>query len=222
MEVCPSMPLPTIVSLVSTINRLSFFYKYFQIDIGDGIFVSNRTVQISDIIKHCQEFKNLSSLTFDFHLMVKDYVSDIEKINQLERLVKIKNVFIHFGAVDDFSHELDKLSSIPIGLTLNPEDQVSDLADKMNLDKIPCLQIMSVVPGVQGNPFIEKTLIKIEQLRHLGYRNKIYLDGAVNNKTMPIINSLRYKPDVVCPGSFLVKSPDNDLKNRVDYLLKFK
>jgi pentose-5-phosphate-3-epimerase len=42
------------------------------------------------------------------------------------------------------------------------------------------------------------------------------LDGAVNDKTLPIINDLKYKPDVVCPGSFLTKA--KDLKKNVKYL----
>jgi pentose-5-phosphate-3-epimerase len=77
---------------------------------------------------------------------------------------------------------------------------------------------MSVTPGVQGNPFFPETLVKIEQLRLLGYRNKIFLDGAVNDKTLLIINKLKYKPDVICPGSFLTKA--KDLEKNVEYLNK--
>jgi pentose-5-phosphate-3-epimerase len=77
---------------------------------------------------------------------------------------------------------------------------------------------MSVVPGVQGNPFLPNTLKKIEQLRVLGYRNKIFLDGAVNDKTIPFINKQKFKPDVVCPGSFLTKA--KDLEKNVKYLDK--
>ena len=79
---------------------------------------------------------------------------------------------------------------------------------------------MSVTPGVQGNPFLPKTLNKIEQLRDLGYRKKIFLDGAVNDKTIPIINKLKYKPDVICPGSFLTKA--KDLEKNVKYLENYK
>jgi len=218
MQICPSMPLPTMVALAANINKLSPFYSYFQIDIGDGIFVSNRTVQINDIIKNYDQFHKYQALIFDFHLMVSDFEKDIFKLNQLKKLINIKNIFIHFSAIKNFKLKIENLSSLPIGLTLNPEDQVDDLVNRYNLKQIQVMQIMSVVPGVQGNPFLPDTLKKIEQLRLLGYKNKIFLDGAVNDKTLPIINRLKYKPDVICPGSYLTKA--KDLKKNVNYLNK--
>ena len=90
MQICPSMPLPTMEALVANINKLSPFYKYFQIDIGDGIFVSNRTVQIDDIIKTIKQINKVNSLIFDFHLMVSDFESDIKKLNELKKFINIK------------------------------------------------------------------------------------------------------------------------------------
>jgi pentose-5-phosphate-3-epimerase len=219
MQICPSMPEPTMDSLAATINRLSPFYNYFQIDIGDGIYVNNRTVQIEEIIKNLNKFNKLDTLHFDFHLMVKDYISDINKLNELKKFINIKNIFIHLSAIENFKLKISNLSSLPIGLTLNPQDQVDDLARHYNLNNIPTIQIMSVIPGVQGNPFLPDTLKKIEQIRVLGYRNEIFLDGAVNDKTLPFINEQKFKPDVVCPGSFLTKA--KDIKKNVEYLKNY-
>lgn len=212
------MPEPSMDALVTTINRLSPFYNYFQIDIGDGIYVNNHTVQIDEITKKFNQFNNYQSLSFDFHLMVSDFKKDIDKLNQLNKQINIKNIFIHYSAIKDFTKNISELSPLPIGLTLNPQDQVDDLVSHYNLNYIPLIQIMSVVPGVQGNPFLPNTLKKIEQLRVLGYRNKIFLDGAVNDKTIPFINKQKFKPDVVCPGSFLTKA--KDLEKNVKYLDK--
>ena len=220
MQICPSMPEPTMDALAATINRLSPFYNYFQIDIGDGIFVNNRTVQIDDISKNYKQFNKYQSLVFDFHLMVSDFEKDILKLNQLKKLINIRNIFIHFSAIKNFKLIISNLSPLPIGLTLNPQDQISDLTSQYNLNIIPCIQIMSVIPGVQGNPFLPDMLKKIEQLRVLGYRNNIFLDGAVNDKTLPFINKQKYKPDVICPGSFLTKA--KDLEKNVKYLEEFK
>jgi len=217
MQICPSILEKDIKGLISQINKLSPYFSRFQIDIADEIFVPNKTVQIEEIKdslnKDCL-YKD--SLLFDFHLMVYDFEKDIIKLNQLKKLIKIKNIFIHYSAIKDFTMKISKLSSIPIGLTLNPEDQVDDLTNHYGLKQIPLIQIMSVIPGVQGNPFLPNTLKKIELLRLLGYRNKIFLDGAVNDKTLPIINKLKYKPDVICPGSFLTKA--KNLEERVQYL----
>ncbi len=216
MQICPSILEPTTDGLFFQINKLSLYIKYFQIDIADGIFVPNKTVQIEDIIKNYNQFNNYQSLSFDFHLMVAGFEKDIIKINQLNKLINIKNIFIHYSAIKNFKMKISNLSSIPIGLTLNPEDQITDLIKHYPLNSITTIQIMSVIPGVQGNPFLPDMLNKIEQLRVLGYRNKIFLDGAVNDKTLPIINKLKYKPDVICPGSFLTKA--KDLEKNVKYL----
>ncbi len=219
MQICPSMPEPTMDALAATINRLSPFYNYFQIDIGDGIFVSNRTVQIDDIAKNYKQINNYQSLVFDFHLMVSDFKTDISKLNNLQKIINIQNIFIHFSAIGNWKLSgIRNLSPFPIGLTLNPEDQVDDLTNHYGLKQIPLIQIMSVIPGVQGNPFLPDTLKKIEQLRVLGYKSNIFLDGAVNDKTLPIINKLKYKPDVICPGSFLTKA--KNLKKNIKYLNK--
>lgn len=224
MQICPSILEPTAEALVRTVNRLSAFYNYFQIDIGDGIYVSNRTVQIDEIMTNFSRFNNHQNLYFDFHLMVSDFESDISNLNLLKKSLQIKNIFIHLSAISDFSlwppEKILGLSSIPIGFTLNPEDQVTNLTELYPLNIIPCLQIMSVTPGVQGNPFSPNTLLKIEQLRVLGYKSKIFLDGAVNDKTIPIINKLKYKPDVLCPGSFLTKA--TNLEERVKFLKNYQ
>ena len=219
MQICPSMPEPTMDSLAATINRLSPFYNYFQVDIGDGIYVNNRTVQIDEISKNFGKFNNYRSLNFDFHLMVSDFEADITKLNELSKSINIKNIFVHYSAIKNFELKISNLSPIPIGLTLNPQDQVDDLAKHYNLEDIPTIQIMSVTPGVQGNPFIPETLKKIEQLRVLGYKSNIFLDGAVNDKTLPFIAEQKFKPDVVCPGSFLTKA--KDLNTNVNFLKKY-
>ena len=220
MQTVPSLLEKTPENLISQINKLSPYFKRFQVDIADGIFVPNKTVQIEEIkdslIKDCLK---KDSLSFDFHLMVKDYETEIKKLELLKKLIKINLILIHFSVTTNYKLPTTNYS-IPIGLTLNPGDQVTDLTDHFTLQTIPCIQVMSVTPGVQGNPFLPDTLLKIEQLRVLGYKSKIFLDGAVNEKTIPIIISKKFQPDFVCPGSFLTKA--KDLKKNVEYLEKFK
>ena len=221
MQTVPSLLEKTPEDLIFQINKLSPYFKRLQIDIADGIFVPNKTVQIEEISKSIQQFNNeiMKQCSFDFHLMVKDYSTEIKKLEELNKIIKINLILIHYSAIDNWKLKIENLSDIPIGLTLNPKDQVSDLTYHYPLDTIPSIQIMSVTPGVQGNPFLPETLTKIEQLRVLGYRSNIFLDGAVNDKTIPVINKLKYKPDVICPGSFLTKAKDLDIN--VNYLNKF-
>ena len=214
MQTVPSILEKDINGLISQINKLSPYFPRFQIDIADGIFVPNKTVQIEEI----KDSLNKDCLLFDFHLMVKDYKKEIEKLEKLKKLIKINLILIHFSAISSrqWRDRISDFSPIPIGLTLNPQDQVDDLACKYNLNHIPFIQIMSVNPGFQGSPFLPETLNKIEQLRDKGYRKKIFLDGAVNEKTIPVILSKKYQPDFICPGSYLTKA--KDLEENVKYL----
>ncbi len=218
MQTVPSILEKNSQDLFFQINRLSKYFPRFQIDIADGIFVPNKTVQIEEIKdslnKDCL-YKD--SLLFDFHLMVKDYEVHIKKIAGLKKIINIKNIFIHFNLFPNYQL-LTADYSLPIGLVLNPQDHVSDLTSHYALDTIPYLQIMSVNLGFQGSPFLPETLNKIEQLRDIGYRKEIFLDGAVNEKTIPVILAKKYQPDFICPGSYLTKT--KTLEENVKYLNK--
>ena len=224
MQVCPSILEYKAEDYFATIKKLSLYYQYLQLDFADGVYVKNKTAALDDFISVLkQQFNNLTmkQFTFDFHLMVKNYQEHIKKLEGLKKILKIKNVLIHFDLFPNYSLLTTHSSLFSIGLVLNPQDRIDNLASKYNLNSITTIQIMSVNPGAQGTPFLPETLKKIEQLRLVGYRNKIFLDGAVNDRTMPIINSKKYRPDFVCPGSYLAKAPEEELKKRVDYLLQF-
>jgi pentose-5-phosphate-3-epimerase len=230
MQTVPSILEKDVSSLFYQIKKLSPYFPRFQIDIADGIFVPNKTVSLDNLISVLKKQSNnetMKQCIFDFHLMVKNYQVDIRKIESLKKIINIKYIFIHYSAIVNCKFlpagkagKIENYSSLPIGLTLNPDDQISDLASKYNLNKIPFIQIMSVNPGFQGTPFLPETLNKIEQLRNMGYRKEIFLDGAVNEKTIPVILSKKYQPDYICPGSFLTKT--KTLEKNVKYLKKLK
>jgi len=220
MIVFPSILEKTPEALWSQVEKLSRYYSHFQIDIADGIFVPNKTLQIDEILQSIQSSNHpiVRQSTFEFHLMVKDYHKEIEKLQKLRNYLSIETILIHSSLSPKYSILNTKYSQFSFGLVLNPEDSVQTIKTKYNLQEIPLIQIMSVNPGAQGNPFIPESLKKIEQFRMANYRNKISLDGAVNDITIPLIISQKYLPDVLCPGSYLTKA--ENLEERVTYLQK--
>jgi len=219
MQVIPSILEKDSTSFLTQLNRLSPYFNAFQIDIADGIFVPNKTVQINDLYKVLSiKYQEIKSLKFDFHLMVKDYEQEIKKLSNLviKEEINIKNVFVHYSLLPNYQLLISNYSNFSFGLVLNPEDSIELLTSNFKLTTIPSIQIMSINPGFQGSEFIPETLKKIEQLRLQDYRNKIYLDGAINQSTLPLITSLEYPPDYICPGSFLTKA--ENLANNVNYL----
>ncbi|MBI4009348.1 hypothetical protein HY357_03880 [Candidatus Roizmanbacteria bacterium] len=213
-------------TLFAQIKRLAPYFKTFQIDIADGRFVPNRTVQIEEISEFLPHYHLPASpadrqttyhkLSFDFHLMVRDYEAEIRKLEKLRNFIKIKNIFVHYSLHPNIYYLTSNFQHLTFGLVLDPEDSVDKLTKNYKLRTINCIQIMSINPGFQGQEFIPETLKKIEQLRAKDYRNKIYLDGAINQDTLSTIRSLEYKPDYLCIGSFLTKTMN--LKQNVNYL----
>lgn len=216
MQIIPSILERDAGEFIKQIQRLTPYFNHFQIDIADGIFVPNKTIQIEELVAIFTDNRKLTTNNcFDFHLMVKDWQKEIKKIRQLAELAKINNILVHFSVLTD-NRYLTTDSSTNIGLVINPSETVNDIKSKFNLNDFPIIQLMSVVPGFQGASFIPQTLNKIEQLRHENYRHKIYLDGGINQVTIPLIMKPQNKPDALCIGSFITKA--DNLAARIEYL----
>lgn len=208
MQIIPSLVEQTPEDLFAVIQKLSPYYQQFQVDIEDGIYIKNKTLSVSDIQRYLSNNTPPKNLVYDFHLMVKDYEKEIEKIDALKNALTVQSVLVHTSLKPDYQVVCKKYPSFTFGLVINPLENVDVIASQYNLKTIPVIQIMTVTPGPQGQPFIPEALQKIEQLRMAGFKNKIYLDGAINATTIPVINSLKYKPDVLCPGSYLAKTDE--------------
>ncbi len=150
--------------------------------------------------------------------MVEDYQEEIESIEALNKIVTVKNILLHASLSPNLSDLTLHTTAFSFGLVLNPEDEVKTIVQKYNLANIPFIQIMTVKPGFQGSSFQISLLNKIEQLRSLNYRNKIFLDGGINEETITLILAQKYLPDVLCIGSYFTQS--NDIKKRKEKLIQ--
>jgi len=219
MLIVPALLESNIDSLSYQIKRLSPYFNRFQIDIADGVYVSNKTIQTKEILELLTNSQSpiTNNLSFDFHLMVQNYESDLQLLQEYKNRINIGYVLIHSSLSPDYSLLTTKYS-LSIGLVVNFEERISELALKYPLSAIPAIQIMSVQPGFQGSSFIPEAVNKIEQLRNAGYRNKILLDGGINSQTIKLINNHKYLPDIICPGSFIAKS--TDIKSAITQLTR--
>lgn len=213
MKIVPSIYEKTPAGFLNQLTRLSSYFSYFQIDIADGIYTPNKTIQIEDINKLLDsEFQNTVKMLFDFHLMVNDYEAGIQKIIKLKDKINIGAILIPYSLHPNYSL-LIKNYPTSLGLVLNSEDPVINLAKDYDIKIISIIQIMTVHIGAQGNPFLAENLKKIEQLKNAGFTGKIFIDGGINDKTLSQILSQKYQPDVLCVGSYLTKN--SNLKNNV-------
>ena len=186
-------------------KQVNYFGKYFnqiQIDISDGIYTPQKTIDILEINKITSDFSNI---IFDFHLMVKNPSVEIRKIKNLTN-IKTNVVLIHIDQIEN----LEINEPINIGTVLNPEHKIADYFETIN--EYPFTQIMTVNPGFQGQHFLEDNLIKINQLRELGFNGQIFIDGGIDDVSMTLIENNPFKPDFLCIGSYLKTDTERKLQ----------
>lgn len=198
MKIVPSILVGQEKEFAEQLEKLTSFFNRFQIDIADGKFVPNTTLQIEDVKKILKNYK----LSLDFHLMVFDYRRELNKL-EVQKEMDVNTAFVHFASHPDpgiFERNPFRFS---LGIVLNPNEEIDKLQEQYPMEFIQNIQLMTVNPGFQGSAFHKESLTKIEQLRNANYRNKIFLDGGINERTLSTITSRPFKPDVLCIGSYL-------------------
>jgi ribulose-phosphate 3-epimerase len=200
MNIYPSILETDIQELSQDLSRLTPHFNYLQIDLGDGIFIPTKTIQVGDI-KTLMEYPEweLAYIQFEFHLMMQDYATPLRELEEIPDIY-IRNVFVHLKALQHTFDELSDHTPFDIGIVLNPEESVEDSWE--TIKEFSSIQIMTVVPGQQGGAFVPETLQKIGQLREKGYEGEIVLDGAMNEENLRIVMQQSHLPDGVCPGSY--------------------
>ncbi|MGM9881975.1 MAG: ribulose-phosphate 3-epimerase [Bacilli bacterium] len=176
--------------------------SYLHIDVMDGKFVSQKTFLPSEI----KEMALLSHKKLDIHLMVKDPISYIEKLKDLPN---IEYITIHLEIAKDIKNILNKIREFGFksGLSIKPNTDVSKLLPY--LDCIDLILVMTVEPGLGGQPFIKSSPAKLEEVRNLiqDYNIKIEVDGGINNETIKEVSL----SDIAVVGSYITSS-DNPLE----------
>lgn len=174
---------------------------WVHIDFIDGVFLQNETIGAKETGKHP------TTLQKEAHLMVehpKDWIEDLKEAGY-------KRVFFHMEASDDIENCIDEIkkAGMETGLVLKHETPLEELDPFVS--KIDAVLLMSVVPGFQGQPFIEESLDKVRQLKLKYPQVRVGVDGAVKDTNIKqIIDS---GVDYVCVGSFLVKGdPDEGME----------
>lgn len=180
------------------------FSKVIHLDICDGHFVKTKTINL----KNCSDSDFLDH-EVEVHLMVE------KPLNYLEDCVRlsISRVFIHkeiFFDIDTFIEVKNSFEKqgINVALVLNPETQVEDALPFIG--QVNHIMLMSVIPGAEGQIFMEHVLDKVRQIRVLKEDILIQIDGGINLETGAL--SLERGVDILSVGSF-ISSSKNPKKN---------
>ena len=176
---------------------------YIHLDIMDSTFTNSSSFDLND-------FK-LVNKKYDIHIMSTDLD------NQINKAIKLNPEYIsfHYESTKEIDKYIDliKKHNIKVGLAISPKTKLYKI--KKYLDKIDMLLILSVVPGLGGQTYIEKVTKKIIKANKIKKNYLISVDGGINNDT---INKIKEYVDIVVAGSYITDS--EDYENRIMSLKK--
>ena len=208
------MEVATSILNVEEENSIKTFYRietahtdYFHIDVMDGEFVENNTVE--KMKQYSDNIKNISNIPLDVHLMVKDIKKYIDMFLPCEPRI----ISFHIEATKSGKETMELIDYIKegnckVGIAVNPETEISKVYDY--LPYIHNVLVMSVYPGKGGQKFIENTYEKIKELKKYveqnNFENEIEVDGGINLENVNDINEAG--ADIVVAGNAIINSKD--------------
>lgn len=183
------------VSLVTKIPGI----ERIQVDFGDGEFIENRLLEASEMDTLNPAF------TWEAHLMAKAPKDFLDY-----QICGFKTLIVHYEAypsVHELNYTLPKIKAhgFRVGVAINPSTQVEVFKEVLADQYL----VMSVVPGKQGQEFLQETINKIKKLRQILPHAIIEVDGGVNETNIKILKEAG--ADLICVGSSLVKAQDVNL-----------
>lgn len=193
-------------------NAISTFYdletskmNYFHIDVMDGKFVENNTI---DLMKdYALTISHISNIGLDVHFMVEDVEEQMEDYLMLEP----KIITFHIEAIKDKERIKNiindiKDNNIKVGIAVSPETDIEEL--KEFLPFIHMVLIMTVVPGKGGQKLIPETIEKVKELKKYIDEKEIDIDievdGGINLENVEMLKEAG--ANIIVVGSFLVSS----------------
>lgn len=195
------------INMIKTLNNTKI--SYIHIDVMDGLFVSQKSLPSDEIIK----ISPFSSKPLDIHLMVENPMYYIERIKELPN---IDNITIHLEINKDIKNILNKIKEYGFkgSLAIKPNTDINLLVPY--LDIIDRILIMTVEPGLGGQPFLENSPNRIKEIKKLIKDKNIELevDGGINNQTINKVKDV----DISVVGSYITTS-DNPVQRINDLLV---
>lgn len=193
-------------------NAVSIFYNletakvdYFHIDVMDGKFVENNTLELMK--DYSLTLSHISNIGLDVHLMVENVEEIMDEYISLEPEI----ITFHYEAIKDKQRILDiineiKSNGIKVGLAISPETPVEEIKEFCKY--VHQILIMTVVPGKGGQKLIPDTIEKIKELKEYIINNDLDIDieadGGINGENSKDLISAGV--DILVSGNYIIAS----------------
>jgi len=177
IEIVPAILVKIPAELQQKLKEVEPYVKRVQIDIMDGKFVPNKTIQPEEM----KSFK--TKLIKEAHLMVEDNEKYVDEFLKLD----FDMIIVHIESCKNVKKIIKKVKEQgkKVALAINPPTPLS--AIKNYLDDVDMVLIMTVNPGFSGQGFIPEVSSKIKELRQMKKDLDIEVDGGIKIENAKIV-----------------------------------
>lgn len=179
MEIIPAVITSSQNELVEWVEKAKNFGR-LQVDIVDGEFVNNRTIEDLSSLDDIE-----TELNLDVHLMTKEPIHWVEKFvrPEVDRII---------GQIEMMSDQMEfvkkcAIHEMKVGLAVDLETDVEKL-DEVILPDLDVVLVMSVKAGWAGQEFDERVIEKIKWLKKREVR--VCVDGGVQKEHLKMLEGL--------------------------------
>ena len=170
--------------LDTTLEQCASFAEEVQVDIVDGKFAGTASWPYEGV---CSPELLLEGYRFDGVPVELDLmITNPEETIDLWLKTGARKIVVHIEStkhIDDII-EQSAPKGFHLGISLNNDTDLSVL-DNIDMDAVEYIQLMGIKEiGAQGQPFDERVLERIKEVRRLYPRLPISIDGSVNKETI--------------------------------------
>ncbi len=200
-KIIPTILTNNPVELQKKFKKLKGVTNLVQIDVMDGKFVNNKSVEL-------ETFKLYKNFDFELHLMVEHPEEYLKKASNLG----VKSFIFHIESKANPKDLISKLreKDMNVGIALNPDTKAKKLDPFLGL--IDTVLVLGVKPGFAGSKFQDKVLEKIKYFKSKGI--KVEVDGGVDLENIEKIK--KAGADIFAIGTGIFES--KNVKNRFEKL----
>lgn len=210
VEIIPSILTNDIREIEEKLGWAERLVKRVQIDIVDGQFAANRTLDPA-FLEGID-----TNLDLDFHLMTKEPIDWVERAFRggAERII---------GQIEQMTDQVEFIGKIvelglSIGLAVDIDTDISVLEPSI-LNNLDVVLLMSVKAGFGGQKFDKRVIDKIKKLDEIRVRDdtpfKICVDGGITEGNIKEVVSAG--ADEVAVG---IRIFDGDLGKNLEKFMK--
>ena len=176
-------------------NAIKVFYNletahtdYFHIDVMDGKFVENNTLE--KMKEYVTTLKQISNIPLDVHLMVENVKDCVDEFIDYRPNI----ITFHIEALKEKDEVIETIkyikdNEIKVGIAIKPETEIEYIYEF--LPYIHMVLIMTVEPGMGGQKLMKQMVNKISELKKYVQDNEIDIDievdGGINEETADLV-----------------------------------